>query len=99
MIQANIRDYGLKPYVRTSHSLPHTEDKPWTLTCKLPYNCHFQHWLVVDSPVGGKLTFKSTNPLVLYLTPAETTTFGPGKQTIEAKNWVSGEAGGAVAPT
>ena len=28
---------------------------------------------------------------MLFLTPAETATFGPGKQTIEAKNWVSGE--------
>jgi hypothetical protein len=89
--EANIRDYGLKPYTRTSHSLPCVEEKPWILTCKLPYNCHFQHWIVVESPTKTKLTLKSTNPLVLYLTPAETIEIGPGKQTIEAKNWVSGE--------
>ncbi len=86
-----IKDYGLKEYVRVSKDLPHAEPKPWKLVCTMPYNCHFQPSIEVDAPAGQELRFISTNPLVLYLTPAETVTTTAGRQTYEAKNWVSGE--------
>ncbi|MBI5835108.1 MAG: discoidin domain-containing protein [Armatimonadetes bacterium] len=89
-----IRDYGLKDYVRVSEDLPHAEEKPWRLVCALPYNCQFQPWIEVDAPAGKTLTFNSSNPLVLYLTPTETQDTVDGKRVYEAKNWVSGE--GAV---
>lgn len=89
-----IKDFGLKPYVRTSKDLPHVEDTPWKLVCTMPYNCHFQPWIEVESAHGGQILFNSSNPLVLYLTPTETCTAKPGVQRYEAKNWVSGE--GAV---
>ncbi len=89
-----IRDYGLKNYIGVSCDLPHREDRPWKLKCKLPYNCQFQPWISVDPVQGKQLVFNSTNPLVLYLTPTETCTTVAGIREYEAKNWVSGE--GAV---
>lgn len=89
-----IKDYGLKDYVRLSKDLPHSEDKPWKLVAEMPYNCHFQLWIQLESPAGQTIKFNSSNPLVLYLTPTETYTTTAGDQTAEAKNWVSGE--GAV---
>ncbi len=89
-----IKDFGLRPYLRTSKDLPHGEDKPWKLICTIPYNCHFQPWIEVESASGGQILFNSSNPLVLYLTPTETCDAKPGVQRYEAKHWVSGE--GAV---
>ena len=86
-----IKDFGLRPYLRTSKDLPHGEDKPWKLVCTIPYNCHFQPWIEVESASGGQILFNSSNPLVLYLTPTETCDAKPGVQRYEAKNWVSGE--------
>ena len=64
----SIRDYGLKEYVRLSRALPRSEDKPWKLVCKLPYNCQFQPWIQIEAPAGREIRFNSSNPLVLYLT-------------------------------
>ena len=86
-----IKDYGLKDYIRVSKDLPHSENKQWKLVCTMPYNCHFQPWIQVESPEGKVIRFNSSNPLVLYLTPTETIKTRPGEQTYEAKNWVSGE--------
>jgi hypothetical protein len=88
---STIKDYGLKDYVRLSKDLPHAESKPWKLVCTMPYNCHFQPWIEVESPAGKELRFNSSNPLVLYLTPTETATTLAGTPVYEAKNWVSGE--------
>jgi len=88
---AAIKDYGLKEYVRLSKDLPHREDVPWKLVCTIPYNCHFQPWIEFESTAGKVLSFNSTNPLVLYLTPTESHTTTGGGETYEAKNWVSGE--------
>jgi hypothetical protein len=85
------KDYGLKPYVRISHRLPHREDEAWKLTCALPYNCQFQAWIELESESGTSIKFISTNPLVQYLTPIETQTTSSGTQILEAKNWISGE--------
>lgn len=93
-MQNKIKDYGRKSYKRLSQQLPKTSDTPWQLVCKLPYNCHFQPSIELESPTESQGAFNSSNPLVLYLTPTETFTITRGKQTIEAKNWVSGE--GAV---
>jgi len=89
-----IKDYGLKPYARVSRDLPHSENKEWKLVCTMPYNCHFQPWIRMDSPEGKVIRLNSSNPLVLYLTPTETYTAISGEQTYEARKWVSGE--GAV---
>ena len=89
-----IKDYGLKKYVRVSKDLPHSETNAWKLVCTMPYNCHFQPWIEVESPVGKVIRFNSSNPLVLMLTPTETCTTTAGAQIHEPKNWVSGE--GAV---
>jgi hypothetical protein len=86
-----IKDYGLKDYVCLSKDLPHSEDAPWKLICTMPYNCHFQPWIQFEAPAGKELKFNSTNPLVLYLTPTESHTTTGGEETLEAKNWVSGE--------
>ena len=91
---AMIKDYGLKPYIRVSRDLPHSENKEWKLVCTMPYNCHFQPWIRMDSPEGKVILLNSSNPLVLYLTPTETYTTISGEQTYEARKWVSGE--GAV---
>ncbi|OHB82343.1 MAG: hypothetical protein A2Z38_03235 [Planctomycetes bacterium RBG_19FT_COMBO_48_8] len=88
---AMIKDYGLKHYVRVSRDLPHSEDKEWKLVCTMPYNCHFQPWIQVESPEGKVIRLNSSNPLVLYLTPTETYTTISGEQTYEARKWVSGE--------
>ncbi|MBI1331261.1 MAG: Bacterial alpha-L-rhamnosidase [Armatimonadetes bacterium] len=89
--EATIRDYGLKPYIRLSKDLPHREDRPWKLVCEMPYNCQFQPWIQAEGDAGQEIRFNSTNPLVLYLTPTETTKTLAGMQTYEAKNWISGE--------
>jgi len=89
-----LKDYGLKDYLRVSQDLPHREDAPWKLICRMPYNCQFQPWIEVTGSAGKELKFNSSNPLVLYLTPTETYTTGAGTRTYEAKNWISGE--GAV---
>ena len=86
-----IKDYGLKEYVHVSKDLPHTETNEWKLVCTMPYNCHFQPWIQLESPKGKTIKFNSSNPLVLYLTPTETITTEEGPQTLEAKNWISGE--------
>lgn len=88
---AMIKDYGLKDYVRLSKDLPHSENQPWKLVCTIPYNCHFQPWIEVESEAGLELRFNSSNPLVLYLTPTESVTTKAGATQYEAKNWVSGE--------
>jgi len=90
-VAAAIKDYGLKDYIRISKDLPRSEDQPWKLVCTMPYNCHFQPWIQLDSPEGKTIQFNSSNPLVLYLTPTETYTTTSGEQTYEAKKWVSGE--------
>jgi alpha-L-rhamnosidase len=89
-----MKDYGLKEYIYLSKELPRSENKPWKLVCQMPYNCHFQPWIELDGPEGKEISFNSSNPLVLYLTKTEKYTTLEGKQTYEAKNWVSGE--GAV---
>ena len=91
---STIKDYGLKEYVRVSKDLPHSETNAWKLVCTMPYNCHFQPWIEVESPAGKEIRFNSSNPLVLMLTPTETCTTAAGQHIYEAKNWVSGE--GAV---
>ena len=57
----------------------------------MPYNCHFQPWIEVEAEAGKMISFNSSNPLVLFLTPTETWTTAAGIQSYEAKNWVSGE--------
>ena len=96
--QNQIKDFGLKSYIRLTNTLPHREEKEWKLVCKMPYNCQFQAWIELDSPPGKVLTFKSTNPLVAYLTPFETQTTEAGKSNYEAKNWISGEGATYVIP-
>ncbi len=86
-----IKDFGLKPYLRTSKALPHVENQTWKLVCGLPYNCHFQPWIELEAEPGQEILFNSSNPLVQYLTPTEKCTTRPGTQKYEAKNWVSGE--------
>ena len=86
-----IKDYGLKNYLRLTKPLPHREDQPWKLVCRLPYNCQFQPSIKVIAQAGQSLDFNSTNPLVQYLTPTETCVTLAGTHTYEAKNWVSGE--------
>lgn len=86
-----IKDFGIKEYVRVSRALPHVQDTPWKLVCTIPYNCHFQPIIEVEAPAGQTLLFNSTNPLVLYLTKTESATTAAGLQTLEAKNWISGE--------
>lgn len=88
---AGIKDYGQKPYVRVSKDLPHAENVPWKLVCTMPYNCHFQPWIEVESEEGKIITLESTNPLVLFLTKKESFTTRAGVQDYEAKHWVSGE--------
>ena len=92
--EAGIKDYGLKPYVRVSQRLPHTEDRAWKLVCALPYNCQFQSWIQVEALAGKTLQLNSSNPLVLYLTPTETCVTTEGDHAYEAQRWVSRE--GAV---
>jgi len=89
--EPGIRDYGQKDYIRLSKDLPHSEDKPWKLVCSMPYNCHFQPWIEVETEAGKVISFNSSNPLVLFLIPTETWTTAAGIQSYEAKNWVSGE--------
>ena len=91
---STIKDYGLKKYVRVSKDLPRSETNAWKLVCTMPYNCHFQPWIEVESPAGKEIRFNSSNPLVLMLTPTETCATAAGQRIYEAKNWVSGE--GAV---
>jgi alpha-L-rhamnosidase len=86
-----IKDYGLKAYVHVSKDLPHSETNDWKLVCTMPYNCHFQPWLRMESPKGKVLKFNSSNMLVQYLTKTETYTTEEGDQIAEAKNWISGE--------
>ena len=66
-----IKDFGLKNYTYVSEKLPHSESKTWYLTCKMPYNCQFQQWIEIESTQADSITFGSSNPLVLYLTPKE----------------------------
>ena len=86
-----IRDFGLKEYVHLSKDLPHSGKHTWKLVCTMPYNCHFQPWIQVESPAGKVISLNSSNPLVLYLTPTETITTKAGDHCYEAQNWVSGE--------
>ncbi len=86
-----IKDYGLKKYVRLSKDLPHAENASWKLVCELPYNCHFQPWIEVESSAGKEIRFNSSNPLVQYLVPTETCLTAVGQSVYEAKKWVSGE--------
>ena len=90
-LEAGLKDYGRKEYVRVSKDLPHVESAPWRLVCTMPYNCHFQPSLEVEAEAGKVIAFNSTNPLVLYLTKTESVTTGAGVQDYEAKDWVSGE--------
>ncbi len=90
-MRPGIKDYGLKNYLRLTKTLPHREDRPWKLVCRLPYNCQFQPSIKVIAQAGQSLDFNSTNPLVQYLTPTETCVTLAGTHTYEAKNWVSGE--------
>ncbi len=89
-----IKDFGLKDYTSVSTTLPHSESKTWYLKCKMPYNCQFQQWIEIESDHPDSITFTSTNPLVLYLTPHEKINTTPSTKIYEAKNWISGE--GAV---
>ena len=89
-----MKDYGMKEYIYLSKDLPHSEDVPWKLVCQMPYNCHFQPWIELESPEGKVISLNSTNPLVLYLTKTEKYTTTSGQQNYEAKKWISGE--GAV---
>ena len=86
-----IKDYGLKNYSYVSEKLPHSESKTWYLTCKMPYNCQFQQWIEIESTQPDSITFSSTNPLVLYLTPKEKIKTVSSQNIYEAKNWISGE--------
>jgi len=86
-----IRDYGLRDYIRVSKDLPHKEDRTWRLICEMPYNCQFQPWIQADGFAGQTISFNSTNPLVLYLTPTEACATETGERTYEAKRWISGE--------
>jgi len=86
-----IKDYGLKDYIHVSKDLPHKEDGEWTLVCTMPYNCHFQQWIQLESPEGKVIKFNSSNMLVLYLTKTEEYTTKAGDQEYEMKNWISGE--------
>ena len=86
-----IKDFGIKEYLRVSHALPHVQDSPWKLVCTLPYNCHFQPIVEVESELGKTILFNSTNPLVFYLTKTESITTVAGLQTHEASKWISGE--------
>ncbi len=86
-----IKDYGLRKYVHLSKDLPHSDTNAWRLVCTIPYNCHFQPWIQLESAEGKVIQFNSSNPLVTYLTPTEKVTTREGDQTIEAKKWVSGE--------
>jgi hypothetical protein len=90
-LEPGLKDYGLRPYVRVSKDLPHAEDTAWKLVCALPCNCQFQPSIEVEAPAGMELKFNSTNPLVLYLTPTESTTTLAGTHEYEAHNWISGE--------
>ena len=90
-LQTFIKDYGVKNYVRTSIRLPHSETKPWKLIATLPYNCHFQPIITCQSSAGNQIVLRSTNPLVEYLTKPEVRFTLAGSQTIEAKDWISGE--------
>lgn len=89
-----IKDYGLKNYVYLSKDLPHVEDKPWKLVCQMPYNCHFQPWIRYSNAAGKMIKLESSNPLVLYLTKAESFEADLQNGEYEARNWISGE--GAV---
>lgn len=91
---AHIKDFGLKTYVSLSKDLPRLENKPWKLVCQMPYNCHFQPWIEIESSEGKTINLNSSNPLVLYLTKTESFLTTQGKKVYEAKNWISGE--GAV---
>ena len=86
-----IKDFGLKNYTYVSEKLPHSESKTWYLTCKMPYNCQFQQWIEIESAKPDSITFSSSNPLVLYLTPKEKINTVSSKNIYEAKNWISGE--------
>jgi len=66
-----MKDYGLKEYIYLSRDLPHSENKPWKLVCQIPYNCHFQPWIELESTEGKEVSLNSSNPLVLYLTKTE----------------------------
>jgi len=89
--KSTIKDYGLKEYVYLSKDLPHEENKPWNLVCQMPYNCHFQPWIELESKTGDSIHLNSSNPLVRYLTKTESFTTSGGHQIYEAKNWISGE--------
>jgi len=95
---ARIKDYGLRDYVSVSRSLPHAEDAPWKLICKLPYNCQFQPWIELEAESGQIVSFGSTNPLVQVLTPIESFTTRFGVQSTEAVHWVSGEGASYTIP-
>ncbi|MCX6327192.1 MAG: discoidin domain-containing protein [Bacteroidia bacterium] len=86
-----MKDYGLKEYIYLSKDLPRSENVPWRLVCQMPYNCHFQPWIQLESAEGKVIEFNSSNALVLYLTKTEKYTTISGDQTCEAKNWISGE--------
>ena len=86
-----MKDYGLKEYIYLSKDLPHSENVPWKLVCQMPYNCHFQPWIELESVEGKVINLNSTNPLVLYLTKTEKYTTTSGQQNYEAKKWISGE--------
>ena len=89
--ETNLKDYGVKNYIRLSKDLPHSESGPWKLVCTMPYNCQFQPSIELDAPAGQEIRYNSTNPLVLFLTPTETFKTSGGAQSHEAQNWVSGE--------
>lgn len=90
-VPTHLKDYGLKSYLHLSQKLPHSESAPWKLVCTMPYNCHFQPWIELESSAGKAIQFNSSNPLVLYLTPTESYTTRAGVQQVEAQKWVSGE--------
>ena len=86
-----IKDFGLKPYVSISHTLPHSEAAVWYLKCTMPYNCQYQQWIEIESTRPDSITLISSNPLVQYLTPNEKIYTLPQTKIYEAKNWISGE--------
>jgi alpha-L-rhamnosidase len=87
-----LKDYGLKEYVYTSKDLPRSEDKPWTLVCRLPYNAQFTTWIQLRSDVAGKtIRFDSTNPLTYCNQEEQSYTTVIGEQSYEMPRWISGE--------
>ena len=85
-----VRDLGLNEYVTLSKTLPHSEDQPWTLICRLPHNAQFQPWIKVDSQAGKIIELHSTNLLVQGMQQVQTYETIDGVQCHETEGWISG---------